>query len=175
VQLHSTPTLCPPGTQRTINAVPTAPSNETLLCRQHHHTAHVLHPSAASCMHSEVVDIWRELGRMTLAVVGSAAYGVDFHTLSTGGQQDADAVRGTSLLAACAAVFASGGILSASKWVLLNAMLGAPRVVGWFARHLPDEPLRKLIAVRNWARPWRADYDSWPQHQNGILCMVHVL
>lgn len=28
-------------------------------------------------------DIWRELGRMTLAVVGSTAYGVDFATMDT--------------------------------------------------------------------------------------------
>lgn len=87
---------------------------------------------------------------MTLAVVGSTAYGVDFHTLSGDGQE-ADA--GTALVEACQEVFASSGLLTASVWVLLNAMLNAPSAIGWLARYLPDKPLKRLTAVRRSATP----------------------
>ncbi|KAF8072691.1 AL21 [Scenedesmus sp. PABB004] len=91
------------------------------------------------------VEVWRELGRMTLAVVGSTAYGADFHTLDSGSEA---AAEGAALMQACQTVFATSSISGGSIYILLNALLPLPRLVGWAARTLPDARLRELTHAR---------------------------
>jgi hypothetical protein len=44
-------------------------------------------------------------------------------------------------------VFAGGSITRGSIYMLLNAIIPLPRLVGWMARNFPDQRLTDLIQV----------------------------
>ncbi|MEW5298011.1 MAG: hypothetical protein WDW38_003697 [Sanguina aurantia] len=101
----------------------------------------------------ETVDMWRELGGMTLEVVGECAYGIDFHSVVDGRECSEEQQKlGQQLIEACRIVFQQGAIMEASRYVpaqLLFPVLGplVRRVAAAFpdARYLKATQSRKLI------------------------------
>lgn len=84
------------------------------------------------------IDIWHELGNMTLAAVGSCAFGVDFHTLSEG-VKGRPLSRGQKLAHGCKVVFAQGSIKAASIYFVLCVIF--PYLDSFWkfmANHAPD-------------------------------------
>jgi hypothetical protein len=49
-------------------------------------------------------------------------------------------------------VFAAGSITRGSIYILLNAIIPLPKLVGWAARNMPDKRLTQLIQVRGFVR-----------------------
>lgn len=112
--------------------------------------AQYLHKKGES---GEVVEIWRALGKMTLAVVGSTAYGVNFHTMP-GHELTADQeAEGVALQDACQTLFTTMGIRGGSKWQVVNILLPVARpVVSWLARTFPDQRLLLARQARHTIR-----------------------
>ncbi|GBF88848.1 cytochrome P450 [Raphidocelis subcapitata] len=107
------------------------------------------------------VDLWREVGKMTMSVVGTCAYGIDFHTMDAPGR--ASGAEGAQLVQASQRIF-EAGLLSGSAWGRpLLLFPDAERVVAWLAARLPDQALvdvtqaRKTIVnvSRGLIRSWR--------------------
>ncbi|WIA29661.1 hypothetical protein OEZ86_012145 [Tetradesmus obliquus] len=100
----------------------------------------------------EGVELFGELGAMTMDVVGQAAYGVDLHSLQTPEhvtQQQQQQQEESSLLAAIKAVFEGGGVANSSNYlplVLLFPLL-APLVQA-LAYRWPDAKLARLAKAR---------------------------
>ncbi|PSC76582.1 cytochrome P450 isoform A [Micractinium conductrix] len=91
-----------------------------------------LQPAAAA---GKPVDIWRELGLMTMDVVGTTAFGVDFNTLERAAQQkEAEAGEATALTSPIVALF-----------VLCPEGEQAWR---WLANALPTPGLRTELKAR---------------------------
>lgn len=114
----------------------------------------------------EVTNIWRDIGEMTMSVVGSTAYGVDLNLLSSGeeqgvkgkgGKEEAgielrDVREGKELVQSCQAMFASSEIGNATRYLvaahLMPVMVPFIRVL---AALFPDERYKKLVKVgRGW-------------------------
>lgn len=93
----------------------------------------------------EVVEIWRALGKMTLAVVGSTAYGVNFHTMP--GHHTADEqAEGVTLQNACQTLFETMGLRSGSRWQVANILCPVARpLISWLARTFPD---RRMVLAK---------------------------
>ncbi|KAG2492006.1 hypothetical protein HYH03_009736 [Edaphochlamys debaryana] len=111
------------------------------------------------------VDLWRELGAMTLQVVGSTAYGVDFHTaedpeeaddtpapLVAAGKGPAgqdDKQFGRALVAACRDVFKFASIRNASKYGVIAILFPElRRPLTALAHSLPDRPFSGILRAR---------------------------
>ncbi|GAX81208.1 hypothetical protein CEUSTIGMA_g8640.t1 [Chlamydomonas eustigma] len=113
------------------------------------------------------VDIHSELGKMTMQVVGTCAYGVDFKALvsdqklsellSKAKQPDfknrntilAQDFVGPTLTDASRKVFRSGSIANGSKWMRINVLL--PEVsflVKPLAFLFPDKPMKEQLKAR---------------------------
>lgn len=107
----------------------------------------------------EVVDMLAELSKMTLQVVGSTAYGVDFHTMdedvsyndSNSDSSARDRLQaGQELVRACRALFASNRLSTASRWLLgLVLFPQAAPLLRWLANRLPDARLRESRQARS--------------------------
>lgn len=65
----------------------------------------------------ESVDIWRQVGDLTMAVVGSSAYGVDLHTLDLDTDVSKERLEGHNLVEAAKIVFRQGDMKEASVWL----------------------------------------------------------
>jgi hypothetical protein len=99
----------------------------------------------------EPTDIWRDVGRMTMSVVGSAAYGVDFHLFDAEGEGEGGAGaggQGATLVQAAADMFKGSEIGAATRYLvaahLMPVMLPLIRLL---AAAFPDERYRRLIKV----------------------------
>lgn len=93
------------------------------------------------------VDVWREVGKMTLSVVGTCAYGVDFRTMD-GPHADTGDDEAHRLITASQRFFESG-LLSGTAWGrLLLLFPDAKAAVQWLAARLPDQPLLDLTEAR---------------------------
>ncbi|KAG2434665.1 hypothetical protein HXX76_007558 [Chlamydomonas incerta] len=116
------------------------------------------------------VDIWRELGAMTLQVVGSTAYGVDFQAMESlpaasgasegggGGKPVASAAPSSSsygrvLVQACRDVFKYSSVVYGSKYSRVGLLLPEWRpVVAVLAHALPDLAFTKMLTARGHLR-----------------------
>ncbi|GLI67209.1 hypothetical protein VaNZ11_011116 [Volvox africanus] len=118
------------------------------------------------------VDIWRELESMTLQVVGSTAYGVDFHAMdssddsasvaaataadtaaATAALTAADAASGRQyghmLTKACHDFFRHSNMIYGSKYSSVSLLLPELRpLLSTLAHALPDLPFLKLLRAR---------------------------
>ena len=103
---------------------------------------------AGAASEGRAVDVWRELGGMTMAVVGTTAFGIDFGSL--GGARHEE---GRRLVDASATVFSSSSIVSGSLYQPLLLMFPkAQRLVKWLAARLPDRRLVDITAARRVVR-----------------------
>lgn len=94
-----------------------------------------------------VIDMWREIGKMTMSVVGTCAYGINFHTMDEAPQGE---VEGSKLVQASQRVFEFAGMLSGSGWARqLLFFPDAAWMVQWLAARLPDQRLKDLTQARN--------------------------
>jgi hypothetical protein len=66
----------------------------------------------------------------------------------SGSNNAAEAKQGAELLRALTIVLTAPAFTTGGVWYILNAVLEAPRVLSWLARHLPDQQLRLFMAVR---------------------------
>ncbi|MEW5298014.1 MAG: hypothetical protein WDW36_001178 [Sanguina aurantia] len=103
----------------------------------------------------ETVNMWRELGDMTLEVVGECAYGIDFHSVVDGREcTDEQQLLGRQLVEACRTVFKQASILEASACVPLQLLM--PRVlspvVRWLANTFPDAKQTEALKARRHIR-----------------------
>ncbi|GLC53338.1 hypothetical protein PLESTB_000733600 [Pleodorina starrii] len=136
------------------------------------------------------VDIWRELGSMTLQVVGSTAYGVDFLAMgeptaaaeghvkqaAAAGEENSSTAAADSnsssssaysreLVQACADVFRFSNAYHGSRYAQITMLLPELRpLLSWLAHAVPDEPFRRLLAartkLRSTARSLIADWED---------------
>lgn len=128
---------------------------------------------AASAPGGGETDIWRDVGRMTMSVVGSAAYGVDFHLLD-GGKAPPSAAAPPAVGSPVPAAGAAGGeggkewlkLVQAAQDMFSSAEIGSatrylvaahlmPVMVPFIkvmAALLPDERYRRLIRARTTLR-----------------------
>jgi cytochrome P450 len=123
----------------------------------------------------EPTDIWRDVGRMTMSVVGSAAYGVDFHLLDhegpqadeqsnaqsagpaaqpgAAGEQPIGRAQGAALVHAAAEMFKGSEIGGATRYLvaahLMPVLLPLIRLL---AAAFPDERYRRLVQARETLR-----------------------
>ncbi|KAG2442182.1 hypothetical protein HYH02_009670 [Chlamydomonas schloesseri] len=123
------------------------------------------------------VDIWRELGAMTLQVVGSTAYGVDFQAMEPlpatttttsanttgGGDNEKPAAPSSSspssssygrvLVEACRDVFKYSSVVYGSKYSRVGLLLPEWRpAVSVLAHAAPDPPFTKILTARTHLR-----------------------
>eukprot|EP00775_Hariotina_reticulata_P011712 gene11712-11857_t len=117
----------------------------------------------------QVVDLAQELKKMTLQVVGSTAFGVDFQTLPEEPCHSTN-TPGQKLLTACQTILNSGGMSATSIYVILNALFPGSWLVGLLASTWPDQPLRELKQARRTIRQVSMDLiNQWRvDHQAGI-------
>ncbi|PNW81402.1 hypothetical protein CHLRE_07g354450v5 [Chlamydomonas reinhardtii] len=114
------------------------------------------------------VDMWRELGGMTLQVVGSTAYGVDFHSINEedqagSGSGSATATAGATaaakgrgddgygkqLAAACGQIFRYGSPVHGSPYLRVAMLFPELRsLLLTLAHTLPDEKFTILTKAR---------------------------
>ncbi|KXZ54673.1 hypothetical protein GPECTOR_4g739 [Gonium pectorale] len=121
------------------------------------------------------VDIWRELGAMTLQVVGSTAYGVDFQAMegappplqgpvreeeepqertsgaaaAAAGSGGGSGSYGRVLVEACRDAFKYSSVVYGSKYSRVSMLLPELRPLVRGAAHaLPDRPFAKLLQAR---------------------------
>eukprot|EP00775_Hariotina_reticulata_P013642 gene13642-13765_t len=98
------------------------------------------------------LDIWREIGNLTMATVGTAAFGIDFHTIEDGnttgqaqqGQQQHALIKSAKIL------FAAAGAMSGSLYQTV-ALLVPPSlspVVRFLAHWLPDAKFKQVLQAR---------------------------
>ncbi|CAK0764599.1 hypothetical protein CVIRNUC_003174 [Coccomyxa viridis] len=100
---------------------------------------------AQSAAKSEEIDIWRTLGDMTMAVVGSASFGVDFRTQSESSESSAEAKE---LVHAAQTIFQQGGA-AGSMWVPIIVMCPPLLpVVRQLAMYFPDKKMLNLMHAR---------------------------
>ncbi|KAG2434390.1 hypothetical protein HYH02_012402 [Chlamydomonas schloesseri] len=136
------------------------------------------------------VDMWRELGAMTLQVVGSTAYGVDFHAINEEDEQQRDGSNGSSsssssrsggpaavaddgygrqLAAACGQVFRYSSAMHGSAYLRVAMLLPELRpLLVPLAHTLPDTNFTLLLQARG--RLCNAVFqliDSWKQQHIG--------
>ncbi|GBF94152.1 cytochrome P450 [Raphidocelis subcapitata] len=101
-------------------------------------------------------NIWRDIGAMTMSVVGSAAYGVDFALLAKAPGGDAAAprrARGKELVQAAAEMFHSSEISNATRYLaaahLMPVLVPA---ISLLAAAFPDDRYLKLMRARETLR-----------------------
>eukprot|EP00775_Hariotina_reticulata_P006333 gene6333-6567_t len=116
----------------------------------------------------QVVEMWRELGRMTLQVVGSTAYGVDFHTMPDDASSCEEVSAGVRLMQACQTVFSAGGLSRGSVYLLLNAMFPKLPLVSWLARNFPDKRLVTFVEARNSIRDVSSELIGHWRHDHSV-------
>ncbi|PNW81401.1 hypothetical protein CHLRE_07g354400v5 [Chlamydomonas reinhardtii] len=124
--------------------------------------------SGATAGGGSSVDMWRELGGMTLQVVGSTAYGVDFHSINEedqagSGSGSATATAGATaaakgrgddgygkqLAAACGQIFRYGSPVHGSPYLRLAMLFPELRsLLLTLAHTLPDEKFTILTKAR---------------------------
>jgi len=80
------------GLRSTFNQIFHKKENVALFCPAMRATAEELADRLSSFEEGEVVNIWSEIGNMTLDVIGKAVFGIRFHCIERG---DSDAVRAT--------------------------------------------------------------------------------
>ncbi|MEW5303741.1 MAG: hypothetical protein WDW36_006401 [Sanguina aurantia] len=103
---------------------------------------------AAAAAEDRSLCIWRELGNMTLQVVGSTAYGVDFSTMEE--PSDGDDSYGARLVKACMDFFTYTSILNGSVYGRLNLMLPELRpLFSVMATVLPDKGYSAVLQARH--------------------------
>lgn len=107
------------------------------------------------------LNIHWELGRMTLRVVGTCAYGVDFHTMDDAALDeapvDADPSRppsptspGLALAKACKAIFMTSSVSRGSNWTRLHLVAPLLRpITSRLAYAFPDEAFKQQIEARD--------------------------
>ncbi|KAG2429765.1 hypothetical protein HXX76_010549 [Chlamydomonas incerta] len=107
------------------------------------------------------VDMWRELGGMTLQVVGSTAYGVDFHSINAeeqaasataagGAAKGRDDGYGRQLAAACGQIFRYGSPVHGSPYLRVAMLFPELRsLLLTLAHTLPDKKFEILTEARN--------------------------
>ncbi|KAF5836104.1 hypothetical protein DUNSADRAFT_6475 [Dunaliella salina] len=120
------------------------------------------------------IDMWRELGAMTLQVVGSTAYGVDFCAIeqvpdATLRPAPSASAPGMRLINACKVFFQTASIHTGSRWSRISMLL--PELSPIWARlshAFPDKPLlaqqdaRKALLDTS-----KALIQGWRQHAEG--------
>ncbi|KIZ06916.1 cytochrome P450 [Monoraphidium neglectum] len=93
------------------------------------------------------VDIFRALGTMTMGVVGTTAFGIDFHTLDDPDSPSAE--EGLRLVKASQTVFSSSSLVAGTFYQPLLLMFPkAVPFVQWLASTLPDRKLVQLSEAR---------------------------
>ncbi|MEW5314604.1 MAG: hypothetical protein WDW38_006087 [Sanguina aurantia] len=119
----------------------------------------------------QTVDMWAELGNMTLEVVGECAYGIDLHSVVDGREcSEQQAALGRELVMACRAVFRQGAVQEASAYVRLQMVLpkALSPAVRWLANTFPDAKQLEALRVRRHIREvsktlidgWRATHNT---------------
>jgi cytochrome P450 len=99
-------------------------------------------------------NIWRDIGNMTMSVVGSAAYGVDFALLSKA--PAAGPHRGQELVRAAAEMFHSSEISNATRYLAAGHLMPVlVPAISLLAAWFPDERYSRLVRVRPFARSGR--------------------
>ncbi|MEW5316263.1 MAG: hypothetical protein WDW38_007644 [Sanguina aurantia] len=99
----------------------------------------------------QTVDMWRELGDMTLEVVGECAYGIDFHLVADGRQCSTQQQQlGVELVEACRTIFKQFSVSKASAYVPVQLLFPTlSPVVRLVANMFPDAGLQQALQARS--------------------------
>ncbi|KAI7837331.1 hypothetical protein COHA_008846 [Chlorella ohadii] len=128
--------------------------NDELMARS---AAKLVRHLAPAAQQGQPVDVWRELGLMTMDVVGTAAFGVDFNTLekgkAAGGQQQLGSVHTPAdRLVGCVNDFFELFGLGNPLFALFFLFPECERWVKWLANAWPTPNFKREIAARRQLR-----------------------